>query len=622
MPGTASKCKKVSTTCNHEPRPGDPHPICEGCKKSRFGVDSLCTFQRRCEHCAGMSDVEFQQLLDARQKNENKLRARQAAKESKNRALQRARSLPSSPAANKASPSLVDLSSGEPLPNLSAQSTKQPNVAEMLRQIQRKAVNDLGANLEIASYNMLQQAGQDAIQYCMQRSLHPSTLRWAISDATMLDKPLREVSKLCSSVDQAALKSVGSAQATGTAPRDIYNEAGTSTVISATTSTPPADKNVDMASPVTRSSLKLSSMSPKGASATVSQVTPKTLKSLKASACKEASATATATLTSLQESSQQPLFEQLPDVGDSALNSSTDTASSAGSFVPTDLRTQRLRDVRPMTPLSLDKSFDENPIDIEQAAQPLNLRAVYSYIGSVVPGVDAVPVQPASQIRHIRSALQPDTSDHVYVALTTPSSIRNCIVGRQTELHDQQKSGKAKELQRVTNSDILRVKGNMYTPGDDVWPLQAPPLPDGFNPWLPLLDKQSKVSISYNDVCNMESIARLGSHNSGQLESALVAIAPFLKRGKDNADCQQLYDLLGTLIRDNMKISTDLATKFFQLRRDLALANSTFEDKDRSELRFTPYTGSPFLFCPERLESMREAARKRATDAALQRSLQ
>ena len=120
----------------------------------------------------------------------------------------------------------------------------------------------------------------------------------------------------------------------------------------------------------------------------------------------------------------------------------------------------------------------------------------------------------------------------------------------------------------------------------------------------------------------MESIARLGSHNSGQLESALVAIAPFLKRGKDNADCQQLYDLLGTLIRDNMKISTDLATKFFQLRRDLALANSTFEDKDRSELRFTPYTGSPFLFCPERLESMREAARKRATDAALQRSLQ
>ena len=199
----------------------------------------MCTFQRRCEHCAGMSDEEFQQLLDARQKNENKLRARQAAKASKDRALQKARSLPSSPAANKASPSLADLSSGEPLPNLSAQSTSQPSMAEMLRQIQRKAAKDLGENLEIASYNMLQQAGQDAIQYCMQRSLHPSTLRWAISDATMLDKPLREVSKLCSSIDQAALRSVGSAQSSGTAPTDIYNEAGTSTVNAVTTSSPP-----------------------------------------------------------------------------------------------------------------------------------------------------------------------------------------------------------------------------------------------------------------------------------------------------------------------------------------------------------------------------------------------
>ena len=622
MPGTASKCKKSNTTCNHEPRPGDPHPICEGCKKSRFGAQSLCTFERRCEHCVNMSDEEFQQLLTARQKNENKLRARQIAKASKNKALSRARSLPCSPAASKSSPSLVDLDSGEPLPTLPGQSTSPPDVAEMLRQIQRKAVDDLGANLEIASYNMLQQAGQDAIQYCMQRSLHPSTLRWAISDAKMLDKPLREVSKLCSSVDQAALKSVGSAQATGSVPGDIYNEAGTSTIDSSTTSAPPATKNADMTSPSTRSSLRLASVSSTSASATVSQVkvAPKTLKSLKASACKAASATAT--LASLQEPVQQPLFEQLPDVGDPSLNSSTDTASSVGSFVPPDLHTQRLRDVRPMTPLSLDKSFDENPIDVEQAAQPLNLRAVYSYIGSVVQGVDAVPVQPASQIRHIRSALQPDTSEHVYVALTTPASIRNCIVGRQTELRDQQKNGKAKELQRVTNSDILRVKANMYTPGDDIWPLQAPPLPDGFNPWMPLLDRQSKVSISYNDVCNMESIARLGSHNSGQLESALVALAPFLKRNKDNADCQQLYDLLGTLIRDNMKISTDLATKFFQLRRDLALANSSFEDDDRRELRFSSYTDSPFLFCPERLESLREAARKRATDAALQRSLQ
>ena len=168
---------------------------------------------------------------------------------------------------------------------------------------------------------------------------------------------------------------------------------------------------------------------------------------------------------------------------------------------------------------------------------------------------------------------------------------------------------------------MLRVKTAAYTPGDKTWGIVAPPLPSSFHPWLPTIDRNHKCGISYNDVCSLETTARVGQKTAGDAESALVALTSFLAPLAGNQMVQQLHQFIAGSMRDSIKLFAMLSTSMFQLRRDLALAHSNFTPDERRVLRFSEYVNSEHLFEPELLTNLCEAARKRAADTALTRSL-
>ena len=53
------KMKDGKPICEHKKNPNDPHQrdLCEGCK-IRYGVE-LCTMEKRCDSCVGLSKEEF-----------------------------------------------------------------------------------------------------------------------------------------------------------------------------------------------------------------------------------------------------------------------------------------------------------------------------------------------------------------------------------------------------------------------------------------------------------------------------------------------------------------------------------------------------------------------------------
>ena len=154
----------------------------------------------------------------------------------------------------------------------------------------------------------------------------------------------------------------------------------------------------------------------------------------------------------------------------------------------------------------MDQSFDGASIDTAVPPEPPMLRQMYEHIGRCVDGVQAIAL-PSPNDSMIRSSLQPLSASTSRLALTTSPCTKACITKRQSEL---QKANKSKEYLRVTASEALRVKSASYAPGDNFWGITAPAVPAGFQSWLPTVDRNHKVPFMYNDVCSMETTARLG----------------------------------------------------------------------------------------------------------------
>ena len=421
-----------------------------------------------------------------------------------------------------------------------------------------------------------------------------------------MDMPLREVSRFCFVSDDAADHK---AQSTFM-PSATATQSTASSAISAVPDTP-------VTSPTTPAkkalSLSKNKSSPKSAK-----------KSTKPVVIRKPDWFSTETKRIPKITKKPVVLDDDDDITVSTLTTplASGRSSSEEPLPLRDITSQSLRELKPMTPPCDDRSFDDDPTADGSSAPTLDLKKLYEIIAESVPDVQAEPVQSYHASTSIRSALQGESTVQPRVGLTTQKTLKDCVVSRQLELKHAQNNNKSKELTRQTNSDILRVKSQMYEPGDTTWSIKAPPCNEGYQPWLPLIDRNHLVPLSYNDAMNVETIARVLQKNGALIESTLLALAPFLDQCKDDGVCGQLHILLGALVRDNMKMSTDIATRFFQLRRDLILSKSSFEKEEISALRYSPYTDSPCLFPKTDLEHARDETRKKGQDAALRKALQ
>ena len=526
MPATHSKCADP-TVCKHPPRAGDPHPICEGCRKARFGAESLCTLDKRCRDCIHLSEEEFNALLLVRERNE--LKNKQKAQRKMRKAQSVSAPVSPAPSASSNVSMAVDLSSSSAAvsvkPEVPLAAPFDPNdVKVVMDDIKAQAEAALATDFENATYNQLLCTGRDIVKFCEDRRLHVSTVRWAFANSQLMHRPLIEVSQICEASDRAA------------------REATAKTVASTGLTDP------DKAPPLT----------PVRKSPRAHVRSRMVSSSVSGSAAKRASAPVV-----LRKSSKFKLeTKRIPaargaagDVGRSVLHSSARESSATSSAsedpFPRDSQEQSLSDIHPMTPWGADRSFDGDPFAQGQTGM-LDLRKVYEDIAFTVPDIEAKPVDGSMASSSLRSALQGSVESRSHLGLTTQPFLKQCVQARQEELKKAEGDGKAKALTRMTNSDVLRVKTHMYVPGDDVWSIKAPPLNEGFQPWLPMVDKQHRISLSYNDAMNVESLARVLQKNGAIIESALLTLSSYLEGFQDDDSCAQFHSLLGSLVRDKL----------------------------------------------------------------------
>ena len=200
MPASNSKCKKVlpSDKCNHDQRPDDPHPSCEGCRKLRHGVGSLCTLDKRCTYCTHLTTDQFKVLLKRREHNKHKNDLRKGRK-----TMSRSASLPASPLAKHTASATVPLDlSGNVVsdstvpPDQSASTEQGENAPSFLGSINAQAAAALQLDFEKATYNQLFYTGLNAVNFCKERNLHSSTIRVTVTNPQYMDMPLRSVTVL------------------------------------------------------------------------------------------------------------------------------------------------------------------------------------------------------------------------------------------------------------------------------------------------------------------------------------------------------------------------------------------------------------------------------------------
>ena len=206
MPASHSKCAD-RTVCNHPPRAGDPHQICEGCRKARFGAESLCTLDKRCRDCIHLSEEEFKALLFVRERNE--LKNKQKAKRKMKQAQSVSAPVSPAPSASSNVSMAVDLSSSSAAvsvkPEVPVAAPIDPNdVKFVMDDIKAQAEAALATDFENATYNQLLCTGRDIVKFCEDRQLHVSTVRWAFANSQLMHRPLIEVSQICEASDKAA----------------------------------------------------------------------------------------------------------------------------------------------------------------------------------------------------------------------------------------------------------------------------------------------------------------------------------------------------------------------------------------------------------------------------------
>ena len=578
----------VCPLCNYHVRPDDPHEACEACRAAK-NAGKLCTLTVRCKQCSHLSAAQFRQLLKRREQNKKKLAAKHELKRS------RTASAPSSPIASKqprrSSPRATTPKSLKAMKSPAKSASKKRSKSSVEENTPPDNDDDASVTFspDVATYHTLEAANIHMEQYCAAHQLHDGTIAAARSSEAAKNIALAQLSEICS----AAVPSSSSS--------------GLTTV------------KLTLQKPVGPDQQESSSSNKQ----TVTLPKPDKMKEIVDTAVKKArrfhdiySDDSGEEDSTLSDSGDEQTAKQ-----DVVIDSSSESACSDPPAKTTKVPIAFMRDLRCPTPAPMDQSFDGASIDTAVPPEPPMLRQMYEYIGKSVEGVQAVAL-PSPSDSMIRSSLQPLSASTSRLALTTSPCTKACITKRQSELQNSLRVNKPKEYLRVTASDALRVKSASYSPGDNFWGITAPPIPAGFQSWLPTVDRNHKVPFMYNDVCSMETTARLGLKAAGDLESALVALASYMTPYKDDAMAQQLYQFFGSATRDVIKSFSSVSTSLYQARRDLVLSASSFDDAEQETLRFSQYHDNEFLLAPDLLNQTVEKARQRVQDEALRRSVQ
>ena len=284
----------------------------------------------------------------------------------------------------------------------------------------------------------------------------------------------------------------------------------------------------------------------------------------------------------------------------------TQSGYESEQFTRSNVSEVKLRNVeQPQHSFSQLQQFYGPPLDNLDTVDDVKHNDMMKYIAQLVTDVKAVKVPPSP---YNTKAGQPRLS-----LTTSPFSIQ-CVQDRHDEFTSAQARGHDLPYKQFTNTIALKVRTAPYTAVDDEWPVEAPPSPPGFSKWLPDMSKDHAVSMAYNDVRTLETTSRMGQKIAGDADSALEALTSMLP---PIPMAQELHNFVKGAVQDTIKLYSYMSTSLYQIRRDVSLTSSNFNDRERLQLRNSSYLGGDNLFDTDLLTCLSAAAAQRTEEAEL-----
>lgn len=537
--------------CAHKRREGDPHEICEGCRKSRN--IQLCDWDNRCCQCRHLSNDEFAAYLKGREANDAKLAQRKAKDPKASSAPPEAdgsgdASLPPAASAVAENFAVENLLQGNSDATQDVPPETQPDEPLTTAAEHNRALRDM-------SFRQILDAGID-LPNAYDIDLHPGTYQLAQQSTVMFDLPLRQVSAVAYSNDNT----------------QAYYQA-----VQPSPSTPAAST-----SGAKRSGKRVSEKPP------LRIPTPKS-----------------------QDGDEESSDEE--EAGSTAEDTVCDTSVEESVPVPPGM-TEMFRFIAEQTGLSCE-SKQREPKAIKSTVQ------------------------------------QGKGTDTTHLNLSLAPPVIKAIRQRLEEMSKE----KTRELGKLfAQSTVLKVGVTPYDTPDDVWPSEAPKLVGADDNWIPIVAKGAKMSITWADAMQIESMMRTANLVAGALDSTFAALAAqFTSPMVDDPMFKLLFEHVGRAIADIVKSTTNASTSLMQvltvnktgggstavririvvypqplvsflfvvcsqLRRDMVLASAKqLTDAEKRRLRFAPMTGEQGLFPESDMLEVYDSARRRSNDALL-----
>ena len=291
-----------------------------------------------------------------------------------------------------------------------------------------------------------------------------------------------------------------------------------------------------------------------------------------------------------------PDKECQPD--DDRLSSTTERSATPADFACTDL---------PVDPSQHDAEADPKFPD------------VLRLIAETVPSVLAL--EPPSRVQ--RRATDPSyltkTEPKVRLGLTTAELVKNTILNRFDEYTEQLLRGKAGAYGRLSSTTELKVKLASYHPGDQFWPLRAPIMSPDYGRILPVPRRSDVVGITSADMENLDFTARCLLRCGSTMDSAFSTLMQLVPVPTDNPLLDPLLRWIGSIIRDQVRLSAYISTSLTILRRDQVLMNSQLNFPEKNKLRGAPMHDQTLLFPDDLATEVVAAVRRRNQDYHMNR---
>ena len=246
--------------------------------------------------------------------------------------------------------------------------------------------------------------------------------------------------------------------------------------------------------------------------------------------------------------------------------------------------------------------FESPQVDSTVPSDVVQHNEMIRFIENHVPDVIAV------ELPNTNKDTQTNNHGLTPLGLTPSSLLTECIEQRHQELKHADANGQPSSYMQVKSSRVLKPETPGFSTGDKAWSETAPSLPPGFTHCLPVLKSDQAVPLAYHDVCSLETSSRCGQKIAADGKSALQALTALLPV---SPMAKRLHNHVTTVLDDNVKLFTFIATSLFQLRRDVALTHSVFNERERFILRHSDYSENQYLLQPTMLRNILTASAER-----------